>query len=126
MARSPQDHPPYSSAGLPHVGPAGRVPFNWSHSHSHSHSHGHSPVLSSAAWPLSKVVLMADATPVSALPEAPQRGTADEAATVLRVSKSSVYRLMDDGVIASVRIGGRRFVVWDSVLRLLEPTDTAS
>lgn len=60
---------------------------------------------------------MADATP---LPDAPALGSAAEASAVLHVSRSQVYRLMDEGVIESVRVGGRRLVVWESVSRLLD------
>lgn len=70
---------------------------------------------------------MADVTPVSALPEAPPvLGSALEASNVLRISRTQVYRLMDEGVIESVRVGGRRLVVWESVQRLLTPEGTAS
>lgn len=70
---------------------------------------------------------MADLTPVSSTPEDTSHlGSALEASNVLRISRSQVYRLMDDGVIDSVRIGGRRLVVWESVQRLLVPEGTAS
>jgi excisionase family DNA binding protein len=69
---------------------------------------------------------MTDATPVSALPEpAPlRRGTAAEAASILGISITQVYRLMDEGVIKSFRVGGRRVVIWESVLGLL-PDDAS-
>jgi excisionase family DNA binding protein len=69
---------------------------------------------------------MTDVTPVSALPEAPTLGSALEASNALRISRTQVYRLMDEGVLESVRVGTRRLILWDSVLRLLEPQGTAS
>jgi excisionase family DNA binding protein len=39
-----------------------------------------------------------------------------EAANALGVSKSTLYRLLDDGVIASARTGGRRHVLVASLL----------
>jgi excisionase family DNA binding protein len=73
---------------------------------------------------------MADPTPVSALPERSalnpmRRGTAAEAASILGISTTQVYRLMDEGVIESFRVGGRRVIVWESVVRLL-PEGSAS
>ena len=69
---------------------------------------------------------MTDVTPVSPLPESPTLGSALEASNALRISRTQVYRLMDEGVIESIRVGSRRLIIWDSVLRLLEPTGTAS
>lgn len=69
---------------------------------------------------------MADVTPVPPPEGIPALGTVNEASTVLRISRMQVYRLMDEQVIESVRVGHRRFVVWDSVVRLLTPEGSAS
>jgi excisionase family DNA binding protein len=63
---------------------------------------------------------MADITP------APTHGTVEEAADVLRVSRMTVYRLLNDGTLTEVRIGHRRFVTWESIDRLLTPNGAAS
>jgi len=61
------------------------------------------------------------------LAEVPSLGTAQEAADALRISRNQVYRLMDEGVIESYRVGPRRrLVVWASVVALLKPEGTAS
>lgn len=69
---------------------------------------------------------MADA-PALSVPKSPTIVSASEAAAVLRVSRSQVYRLMDRKELESVRLGGRRLILWDSVLRILEPaTDSTA
>ena len=78
---------------------------------------------------------MADVTPAPAplaehpatapLPDTPAVGTVPEAATALRVSRMTVYRLLDDGILEEVRIGTRRLVLWESVQRMLTPGETA-
>jgi excisionase family DNA binding protein len=42
------------------------------------------------------------------------------AAPALSVGKNSIYRLINEGQLASVRIAGRRLILRDSILRLLK------
>lgn len=69
---------------------------------------------------------MADVPHAPEPPSPPGHGTVAEAADVLRVSRMTVYRLMDEGTIESLRIGHRRFVLWESIDRILTPGGTAS
>lgn len=43
----------------------------------------------------------------------------DEAARALGVGRVTIYRRINDGIIESVRFGGRRLVKIDSVRRLV-------
>jgi excisionase family DNA binding protein len=49
-----------------------------------------------------------------------------EAAAALGIGRTKVYHLLAVGALDSVRLGTRRLVIWESVLRLLETSKCAT
>ncbi len=54
-----------------------------------------------------------------------QRYTINEAIRYLRTSRQSIYKLIDEGRIATISQGKRRFVPGSEIARLSRPTQAA-
>jgi len=50
----------------------------------------------------------------------PAFGTVPEVAEYLRVSRPTVYKLMNDGALQSIRVAGARRIPWEAVTELVE------
>lgn len=59
------------------------------------------------------------------VPHQPLAYTVSEAADQLRISRSSIYRLIDRNELATAKIGKRRLILHDDVVALLERSRVA-
>jgi excisionase family DNA binding protein len=50
----------------------------------------------------------------------------DEAAHALSLGRTKIYALINEGLLKTVKIGGRRLVSADSIHKLLDPTEGGS
>jgi excisionase family DNA binding protein len=53
-------------------------------------------------------------------PEQKLAYTVNESLKILRVSRATLYRIMNQGVLKSKKVGGRRLITHKEIVRLLE------
>ena len=50
-------------------------------------------------------------------------GTITQISEFLSISRSGIYKLLDDGLLPSVKLRGARRIPWDAVYQLLEKAE---